>query len=400
MILVGLACSLMSFRCDRALAEKEPVVESASVEKTAPAAPQFVKRVVPIEGQFGAGWQQMVVLPAASLGAGGHVNLTVENGWLCARRESSDGKLEWQIVLCQIEDRLLPEVEVMDGMPSFVDISYRDGRYFIRESLNLLRAIREVASGGALLTKESLLTSDAKNVGYGRSPAWVGMLCSDWKDGGWFFVASGPDKESWRAIVRHHPTDQPGGYGVTTTPAGHIYYFHGDRWLIDDGELLVATRTTLANYEAELNKNAAREAILAGQLPAIDAKAWLNTDDTPTWETLKGRVVLVDFWGTWCGPCVAKLPVAQELHEKYVDRGLAVVGIHSSQAADTCAAFLKEQGYTFPVAIDSGKTAEAFTISGWPTYFLIDQTGKVVQGFTHEPPGEEAIEALLERSES
>ena len=162
----------------------------------------------------------------------------------------------------------------------------------------------------------------------------------------------------------------------------------------------MATRTTLANYEAELKKNAAREAILAGQLPAIDAKAWLNTDDTPTWETLKGRVVLVDFWGTWCGPCVAKLPVAQELHEKYVDRGLAVVGIHSSQGADTCAAFLKEQGYTFPVAIDSGKTAEAFTISGWPTYFLIDRTGKVVQGFTHEPPGEEAVEALLERSES
>jgi hypothetical protein len=96
---------------------------------------------------------------------------------------------------------------------------------------------------------------------------------------------------------------------------------------------------------------------------------------------------------------VAKLPEVQALHAKYVDRGLAVVGIHALQDSDTCAAFLEEQGYSFPVALDSGKTAEAFAISGLPTYFLIDRSGKVVQSFSHQPPSEEAVEALLNGGE-
>jgi thiol-disulfide isomerase/thioredoxin len=196
-------------------------------------------------------------------------------------------------------------------------------------------------------------------------------------------------------VVRLNPTEEHGqGYGVTTS-AGYIKHHHGDKWLIDDGELIVANRASTAMYEAIKKHEAARAAILAGRLPAIEATEWLNSDHAPTWESLRGKVVLVDFWATWCGPCVAKLPDSQRLHEKYQDQGLVVIGIHSLQDADTCAAFLKENGYTFPVALDSGKTADGFAISGWPSYFLIDRTGKVAQGFSHEPPSDDSIEALL-----
>jgi thiol-disulfide isomerase/thioredoxin len=252
----------------------------------------------------------------------------------------------------------------------------------------VLRALREPESSSKLLAKNDLLSADAQPLGYGGS-------CRAWRDADWFFIGTGPEAESWRAFVRLDFMKTPGGFGVSTSVAGPTHYFHGDTWFIDDGELLVSKRLSVATYEARKKHEAARAAILAGQLPAIDATDWLNSDQPLTWEGLRGKVVLVDFWATWCGPCVQKLPITQQLHDKYGERGLAVIGIHSQQDADTCAAFLKEQGYTFPVALDSGKTAEQFTISGWPSYFLIDRAGKVVQSFTHEPPSDDAIEALL-----
>jgi thiol-disulfide isomerase/thioredoxin len=276
----------------------------------------------------------------------------------------------------------------MNGLPT-VDVSSHDGRYFIRESGGVLRVLRERTSGDTLLAKDKLLSPDAQSIGYGGA-------CTAWRDADWFFVTAGHERESWRAFVRLNSMDDRGkGYGVSTSVAGPTYYFHGDTWFIDDGELLVARRTSIAAYDARKKHEAARAAVLAGQLPAIDATEWLNSDHPLTWEALRGKVVLVDFWATWCGPCVAKLPGTQQFHDKYRERGLVVIGIHSEQDADTCAAFLKEQGYTFPVALDSGKTAETFAISGWPSYFLIDRAGKVVQSFTHEPPSDDAIEALL-----
>jgi thiol-disulfide isomerase/thioredoxin len=348
---------------------------------------QFGKSSVPIEGDFGDGWQQTIILPDSPYIAGGKVLLRVDDGWLCARRESTDGQCEWQFVLCQVDETSPPKIEVRNGMP-VIDISCHDDRYFIRDS-SFLRVLREPVSGTKLLTKDELLTADAQLMGYGGA-------CTAWRDADWFFVTAGEERDAWRAFVRLNSMDErKKGYGVTTSISGPTHYFHGDTWFIDDGELLVAKRMSLAAYDAQKKHEAARAAVLAGQLPVIDATEWLNSDQPLNWEALRGKVVLVDFWATWCGPCVAKLPVSQRLHDQYRERGLAVIGIHSEQDADTCASFLKENGYTFPVALDSGKTAEKFAISGWPSYFLIDRAGKVVQSFMHEPPSDQVIEELL-----
>ena len=71
----------------------------------------------------------------------------------------------------------------------------------------------------------------------------------------------------------------------------------------------------------------------------------------------KGKVVLLDFWGTWCGPCVEKLPKVQQFAEKYAGRDVVVIGIHSEQSGETCREFVEKNKYSFPMAIDSGKTS-------------------------------------------
>jgi thiol-disulfide isomerase/thioredoxin len=355
--------------------------------------PTLQRRTVPIEGRFGDGWRQAVALPETPLSKGDQLTLWVERGWLCARLDGSDGQFDWQIVLCHIQDGVLPEVQIMDGQP-FVGVSYRDGRYFIRESMCVLRGVRETSPDGDLLKKDAVFSPGADSAGYGVWPAG-GIISTSWRDRDWFFVAIGPQQESWRVVVRLDPVDAPGGFGVTIVGPGPIHHFHGDTWLLDDGELLVATRTPLAAYEAVKKQNAVREAVLAGKLPAIDAVDWLNTEGDLTWQSLKGKAVLVDFWGTWCGACVAKLPAVQALHDKYADRGLAVVGVHSSQDAETCADYVKEHNLTFPVAVDSGNTAEAFAIGAWPSYFLVDRSGRLVSSYTSELPTPDQIETLL-----
>jgi len=119
---------------------------------------------------------------------------------------------------------------------------------------------------------------------------------------------------------------------------------------------------------------------------------------------LKGQYVLIDFWGYWCGPCVAAMPVLIELHEKFHDKGLAVIGVHVDidGDVDTVAKFdemnamhvkrlWKGKKLPFPNALVSGKreiedglrgqVATQYGVLGYPTTILIDREGKVVGRF-------------------
>ena len=119
---------------------------------------------------------------------------------------------------------------------------------------------------------------------------------------------------------------------------------------------------------------------------------------------LKGKVVLLEFWGYWCGPCIASMPVLMELHEKFADKGLAIVGVHvdADGEVDTAAKLdQKIAGYKkevwkgkdlpFPNALTSGKRDDAtgdrggiaakYGIRSYPSTILIDREGKVVGHF-------------------
>jgi len=108
---------------------------------------------------------------------------------------------------------------------------------------------------------------------------------------------------------------------------------------------------------------------------------------------LLGKVVLLNFWGTWCGPCRKEIPDLNKLHEKYYDDGLRVVGITlSSGSAEDIAKFMKtwkmnyivltdiEGNETMDVTVRYGK-AVGQPINGIPTTFIIDREGYIVKGY-------------------
>lgn len=115
---------------------------------------------------------------------------------------------------------------------------------------------------------------------------------------------------------------------------------------------------------------------------------------------LKGKLVLIDFWATWCGPCKEELPLIEKLHQEFKDKGLVVLGINNEEKA-TVEKFVKENNITFPILMDSQwKVSESYDVSAIPRVFLIDKEGKIVKDILgYSPENEkilrEAIEKLL-----
>ena len=96
--------------------------------------------------------------------------------------------------------------------------------------------------------------------------------------------------------------------------------------------------------------------------------------------SFKGKVIILDFWAMWCGPCKVEIPGFVELHEKYKDRGLAVVGIQVQDQPDGLKPFVQEFKMTYPVLIGMGHDdlEEAFApIWGLPTTFIISRDGLI-----------------------
>ena len=95
--------------------------------------------------------------------------------------------------------------------------------------------------------------------------------------------------------------------------------------------------------------------------------------------SLTGKVVFLNFWATWCGPCRDEMPSMETLYNRYRDRGLEILAVNSGESQSQVNTFMKEYGLSFPVVLDSdSRVSQTYGIQGIPTTFLIDRQGKII----------------------
>jgi peroxiredoxin len=106
-------------------------------------------------------------------------------------------------------------------------------------------------------------------------------------------------------------------------------------------------------------------------LTDLEGKTWHLQD-------LRGKVVLVNFWATWCPPCRKEMPDLDALYNKFKDQGFVVLAISDEEAAKV-APFIAERKISYPVLLDPGrKVNDAFVVEGIPKSFVYDRGGKMV----------------------
>jgi len=94
--------------------------------------------------------------------------------------------------------------------------------------------------------------------------------------------------------------------------------------------------------------------------------------------SVKNKVVLIDFWGTWCGPCRLAMPHLQSLYKKYKTRGLEVIGISVADPEGAPEKYMKDNNFTYSLFTKGEATARSFQVDVFPTIYLIGKDGKII----------------------
>ena len=147
----------------------------------------------------------------------------------------------------------------------------------------------------------------------------------------------------------------------------------------------------IAAFMTALNVVAAERPAIAKLLKALNASGYPSAMQPPEFsgftvdgqkvslDSRQGKVVLLNFWATWCLECRPEMPMFERLHHEFGAQGLSVVGINAREGATAVRVYAKELGLTFPLILDQrGTINAAYGVIGLPTTFLIGRDGRPV----------------------